>query len=109
MKLYVCGPMSNLPEKNFPAFNKAAEQLRAIGFEVVNPVDLNPDPDASWQECMKVDIREMLLCDGLAWLPGTRYSNGATIERELARTLGLECLPLQAWLFRKGLHREVGS
>lgn len=102
MKLYVCGPMSNLPDKNFPAFNRAAELLRSMGYEVVNPVDINPNPELPWHECMKADIREMVLCDGLALLPGHGDSIGASIEMNLALWLRIECQPLDVWLSRRG-------
>ncbi|MBP7610130.1 MAG: DUF4406 domain-containing protein, partial [Steroidobacteraceae bacterium] len=32
--------MSGRPDLNFPAFTAAATQLRAAGFEVVNPAEL---------------------------------------------------------------------
>ncbi|WP_457825134.1 DUF4406 domain-containing protein, partial [Staphylococcus aureus] len=34
-RIYVAGPMSGLPELNFPAFHAAAAELRAQGFDVV--------------------------------------------------------------------------
>lgn len=41
-RIYISGPMTGLPEKNFPAFNAEANRLRALGFDVVNPVDVTP-------------------------------------------------------------------
>ncbi len=42
--IYISGPMSGLPECNYPAFNAAAAHLRALGYSVENPAE-NPDPD----------------------------------------------------------------
>ncbi|MCI4427735.1 MAG: recombinase RecT [Burkholderiales bacterium] len=34
-RIYISGPMTGLPELNFPAFNAEAARLRALGFEAV--------------------------------------------------------------------------
>ena len=34
--LYLCGPMTGLPGNNYPAFHKAAADLRAAGYSVVH-------------------------------------------------------------------------
>lgn len=39
MKIYLAGPMSYLPQYNYPAFDKAARKLRAAGHTVFNPAD----------------------------------------------------------------------
>lgn len=89
MKLYIAGPMSNLPELNFPAFHAEAARLRALGFEIVNPAEINTDPAAEWLDCMRKDIRYLMTCDGIALLPGWEQSRGATLEHHIARALGL--------------------
>ncbi|MBT9158943.1 MAG: hypothetical protein DDT26_00192 [Dehalococcoidia bacterium] len=43
MRIYISGPMTGLHDLNFPAFRDAAAKLRAIGYEVVNPAELNPE------------------------------------------------------------------
>lgn len=90
MKLYLAGPMTGLPDFNRPAFNAEAARLRALGHVVVNPVELNEGNDGNWMACMKVDIRELIECDGIALLPGWFKSRGAKIECQLAVDLGLE-------------------
>ena len=42
-KIYIAGPMTGLPELNFPAFHAEAARLRAFGYEVINPAEINPD------------------------------------------------------------------
>lgn len=81
MKLYVAGPMTGLPDLNFPAFHGAALALRAAGHEVENPAEINPDPKAKWTECMFADLKALNDCDGIVMLPGWEQSPGAQIER----------------------------
>lgn len=97
-RLYVAGPMSGLPELNFPAFHQAAAALRARGFEVVNPAEINVDPTAGWLACMRADIAQLITCDGLAMLSGWEKSRGAKVEYELARGLGLTVKSVQYWM-----------
>lgn len=89
-KIYVAGPMRGKPELNFPAFNAAAEGLREIGWDVVNPVDINPDPKAEWRDCMNKDIVELVHCDAIYMLVGWENSKGASLEHHIAVELGLD-------------------
>ena len=94
MKIYIAGPMSGIKDMNFPAFHAAAEALRALGHEVVNPAELNPDPGKPWAECMKVDIAQLVTCDAVALLPNWSGSKGAEIELNLAIDLDLDIFSL---------------
>jgi hypothetical protein len=87
-RLYLCGPMSDLPDLNIPAFNSEAGRLRALGYDVVNPAELNA-PDTPWAQCMRTDIRMLLLCDAIALLPGWEKSRGANLEWLIATELGM--------------------
>lgn len=88
-RIYLSGPMSGIPEHNFPAFNAAAARLRALGYDVVNPVDINPDPGKSWHECLRADLLAMLTCDTLALLPGWQGSAGAHLEMNVAHRIAM--------------------
>lgn len=103
--LYVAGPMSGLPDFNYPTFNAAASMLRGLGYDVLNPVDAekdNPTPGQQqpWDWYMRKALRMVLEADGLAMLPGSHHSRGARLERRVAEDLGLPCLPLEAWVER---------
>jgi len=89
-KIYVAGPMRGYPEFNFPHFNEMADMLRENGWDAVNPVDINPDPNTPYSECMKHDIRELLDCDAIYMLEGWGDSQGATLEYTIATTIGLD-------------------
>lgn len=86
-RIYIAGPMSGLPELNFPAFHAAAAELRAQGYDVVNPAEINADPTAGWVACMRLDIAQLVTCDQILLLPGWESSRGATLERHIAQML----------------------
>ena len=86
-RIYLAGPMTGLPEFNYPAFHDEAARLRALGFEVVNPAE-NPEQPC-WAEYMKQDIPLLLGCDTIALLPGWHESTGARLEHHIAKHLGI--------------------
>ena len=53
MRIYIAGPMSGLPDFNYPAFNQAEQRLLALGYEVENPAT-NPDPRVFAQAAAQV-------------------------------------------------------
>lgn len=89
MRVYLAGPMTGLPDLNFPAFHVAAASLRASGYEVVSPAEINSDPSAGWIASMRRDIPELCTCDAIALLPGWESSKGAKLELHIARQLGM--------------------
>lgn len=97
-RIYVSGPMTGLPELNFPAFHAAAAALRAAGFEVINPAEHEEAPGKTWAEYLRKDIRLLMDCDAVALLPGWEQSKGARLERHIAIELGMTVLPISAWL-----------
>lgn len=96
--LYLAGPMSNLPDFNYPAFHDAAAQLRVIGYDVENPVENKP-PEQTWLAYMRMSLVQISKADGIATLPGWGESKGATIEVQLATDLGLEVKRVKDWIF----------
>ncbi len=97
-RLYISGPMTGLPEYNYPAFHAAARDLRAAGYLVSNPAERSLPADAPWIEHMRKNIRMMADCDGIAMLDGWQHSKGANAEINLFHNLGLPVFSLVAWL-----------
>lgn len=87
--IYISGPMTGLPEHNFPAFNAAAATLRDQGYQVTNPAEINPSGDKSWEACMRADIKALCDCDTIMLLPGWESSQGAHLEVHIAHRLGM--------------------
>jgi nucleoside 2-deoxyribosyltransferase len=98
-RLYLCGPITGLPNHNRDAFNEAESALRSAGFDVFNPLENGLPVDAPWEHHMRTDIAQMMVCDGLAVLPCAHYSHGASIEIALARKLKIQPIrALEFWL-----------
>lgn len=90
-RIYLSGPMTGLPEFNYPAFHAEAARLRALGYHVENPAE-NPSQD-SWEAYMAVCIPQMATCDTIALLPGWSESRGSLRERQEAVRLGMTITP----------------
>lgn len=100
MKLYVLGPMTDVPHSNAPEFHRVTGHLRDRGHEVFNPVEFDEaeglDLDAAnWTEPEYVDLlrRDLLRIleadvDGGVALDGWEESRGARGEVHVLRTLG---------------------
>jgi hypothetical protein len=102
-RLYVAGPMTGLPEFNFPAFHAATAQLRSLGFEVENPAE-NPEPPcSSWLGYMRMAVAQVAKVDAIVLLPGWENSRGARVEYELAVGLGLKVWPLDFALTQRSV------
>lgn len=101
--LYVLGPMSGYPGNNAAEFKRTAAALRALGHEVVCPVELDEDDgvdlsrDPSEGEYVRLLARDvekiggMVARDGLdgaVALDGWEESRGAALEVMALKTLG---------------------
>ena len=98
-RIYIAGPMRGIPLFNFPAFDAAAASLRSMGWEPVNPADLdrqhgfNPATDSVTPEflleAMRRDLDAITRVDAVALLPGWENSRGALAEIAVARWRGI--------------------
>jgi hypothetical protein len=96
--LYLCGPMSGLPDSNYPAFHLHARLLRGLGYHVENPAENPPPPGRTWEGYMRMSIKQLVDCDGIATLSGWQQSRGATIEVELAESLEIPVASVDVWI-----------
>lgn len=108
MKLYIAGPMTGLPEFNYPAFAHAEQRLQQAGFETLNPARRPADPSWTWVDYMRPALRDVTEADGLALLPGWQESRGAKLEVDVALALDLICWSLAEWL-RPGALARVAA
>jgi len=89
-RIYIAGPMTGLPEHNFPAFHAAAERLQEAGWETVNPAEnFGGRTDLPRESYLRADIELLAACDAVAMLPGWEDSRGAKLEYLIAWELGM--------------------
>jgi nucleoside 2-deoxyribosyltransferase len=89
MKIYLAGPMSGLPESNYPAFHEVASRLRTLGHEVLNPAENAEPPCGTWQGYMRMSVAQVADCDAVAKLSGWENSRGTQVEVRLAVGMGI--------------------
>lgn len=95
--IYISGPMTGLPEYNYPAFNEAAAMLRRSGFNVCNPAEFfGGKGDRTREEYMVESVRCLIACDVVMTLPDWDKSAGAILEVEIAKQIGLPVSNLRA-------------
>lgn len=104
MKVYLAGPMRGIPKSNFPAFDAAAEALRAAGHTVFNPADHDRKCGLTGGKELTHEQRQAVfkadtnfICtkaEAVALLPGWSKSLGAKAEKALAEAIGLKVIYL---------------
>lgn len=107
---YLAGPMTGIPQFNFPAFIEAAARLRAQGHTIVSPAELDDQatfdaamasPDGSpgsgstngetWGDFLARDVKLIAdKCQGVILLPGWAHSRGARLEAYVGLLCGHE-------------------
>ena len=88
--IYLSGPMTGLPQFNYPTFYAAAAKLRALGYVVENSAE-NPEPLCkSWAGYMRLALAQLVRCEIIVRLPGWQNSRGAVIESSISRILGMD-------------------
>lgn len=100
---YIAGPMTRMPEFNFPAFQAAAQKWRDRGFTIISPHEhdldngFNPQGMTGHEDLTGVfdlkaallwDLEQVANADGLILLKGWEGSAGARAELSLAAALG---------------------
>ncbi|MDR0249985.1 MAG: DUF4406 domain-containing protein [Burkholderiales bacterium] len=88
-RIYISGPMTGFYDLNVGAFRAEAARLRALGYDVINPAEINQDPNISWRDALRNDLKALLICDTIAMLEGWQNSDGAHLEMHVAHRVGI--------------------
>ena len=91
-RVYLSGPithyhLTNRMDECRAIFQKAEENLKALGYEVVNPMNNGLDESAPWVRHIIVDLDLLDTCGSICYLHtwDLAYSGGSQIEKIAAR------------------------
>lgn len=90
MKVYISGKITGLDLNDARAlFAEAAEEVRLMGHEPMNPMELTPgSTDWVWEDYMIKDIKILFGCEGIYMMRNWQDSKGARIEHHIALETG---------------------
>lgn len=84
--VYICGPMSGLPEFNYPAFNAAEKAIRErYGCRVLNPTRR---AGMEYADQIRLGCADVVSATVVVVLPGWGKSSGAQEEMACAEIHG---------------------
>ena len=90
-KIYIAGPVTGV-EGYEETFANAADDLRAKGYEPVNPVAPGLVEGYSYRDYINRGFQMLMECDGMLLLPGYMDSKGAALELHYALAVGMEII-----------------
>ena len=102
---YLSGPMTGIEEFNRPAFQKAAQHLRDLGFEVIDPGE-GEEYDTIEKAALAVSRQKLQMylsrdidliqemADVVVLMPGWEDSNGCKLEVAVADAVGVPVFEL---------------
>ena len=88
MAIYIAGPIAN-DENYMQHFEKAEKELKAQGFEVINPAK---NQCFNYRQFIDMGLYELSMCDSIYMLKGWQDSNGALLEKHYAEVVGMEII-----------------
>lgn len=89
MKIYISLPISGRDIEEVEAgCIFATGVIEKKGHTAVSPLEVSPNPDASYAEHMGNDIAALLECDAVLFLDGWECSKGCQLEHKAAELYG---------------------
>jgi hypothetical protein len=93
LTIYIAGKVTGEPRLDCALkFEKAENEIKAQGFEVINPLKVVNNPVEPWQSAMRKCISAMLTADAVLMLPCYTESRGALLELKIANEVGIRVL-----------------
>lgn len=92
-KVYISGAIAHYDmDERKEAFSRAEEELKAQGYDPVNPFRNGLPDEAHWRAHMRADIALLLACDYIYMLKDWELSKGAKLELDVASSCGIKVL-----------------
>ncbi len=117
-RFYLAGPMTGIEQFNFPLFHEVAAKLRAQGYDIVSPAELDsPAVQAAalkskdgkldaqgkiagetWGDILAKDVKLVAdNIDGIILLPGWYKSRGANLESTVGLLVNTRPFEFMFW------------
>ena len=89
LRVYIAGPMTGLPQYNYPLFDAVEQALTQAGHSVFNPAAIGRVHGFAkpYGFYLRESLQMMLECNAIAMLPGWKQSRGASLEYTIATAL----------------------
>lgn len=88
MKIYISTPADSKSKKIREHVDNLTIQLRKMGYEVVNPLDIYVEKDAKTSDLLSAGIRALMDCDTIFLCKDWQTSKACKAERAIAEIYG---------------------
>ncbi|TAN18807.1 MAG: DUF4406 domain-containing protein [Chitinophagaceae bacterium] len=100
-RIYIAGKVTGEYYRTaWAKFFTAQRYLESQGYVVINPLQLC-DEKFTWEQAMTTCIPAMMECGAIYLLPDWQFSQGAVLEAQIAKKLGLEIINSEKILLQK--------
>lgn len=91
--VYIAGPMTGLPQHNYPEFFKMEKILKDMGYKnVLNPAKIaDGDTSKPYSFYIRESLKLISKADFVVFLKGWEKSKGANLEKHCADSMGIPC------------------
>lgn len=93
LTVYIAGPMTGLPEHNYPAFFHMEKYLNSMGYNhVINPATIaNGDTTKEYSFYIRESLKLISKAEFVIFLDNWQKSKGARLEKHCADSMGIPC------------------
>ena len=91
--VYIAGPMTGLPQHNYPSFMEMENHLRKMGYDnILNPARIaDGDTTKPYSFYIRESLKMISKADFVIFLKGWEKSKGAVLEKHCADSMGIPC------------------